>query len=59
MAVRSRKPVALFVLAGGFGARIKRERAVGISLERPVLRPERIALQIIWMEEVLGVVQRQ
>jgi hypothetical protein len=59
VAVWSGEPVALLVLARGFCARIKRERAVGISLERPVLRPERIALQIIWMEEVLGVVQRQ
>jgi hypothetical protein len=54
---RSRQPVALLVLAGRSGTRIERERAVGIALERLVLRSERVAFQIVRMEEVMLVRQ--
>jgi hypothetical protein len=54
---RCRQPVGFF--AGRRCARIERERAVGVVLQRLVLRAERVAFERVGIEQVLIVVERQ
>src|SRR5215468_1853176 len=59
MPIGSGQPVGLLVFAGRLRAGVERERAVGVLRERLVLCPERVALQVVRMEEVLVVVERK
>src|SRR5262245_1127757 len=44
---------------GGPGARVERQRAILIGLQALALGPERVAIQLVGMEEVRLVVERQ
>src|SRR5262245_56142564 len=59
VSVRRREPVGFLLAARRFRAGMERERTVGIALESLVLGAERVALEVVRMEQMLVVVQGQ
>jgi len=59
MALRRRKPVRFLVGTRRLCPGIERERVVGVALEGLVLGAERVALEVVRVEEVVLVVQGQ
>src|SRR5689334_20560679 len=57
--IRRRKPVRLLTAARRFRAGIQRQRTVGVALQVLVLGAERIALEVVGVEQVLVIVKCQ
>src|SRR5262245_39798696 len=59
MSTRCRQPVRFLFRSRGLRSRVERERPVGVALEILVLGAERVAFDVVRMEEMLVVVQGQ